>query len=150
MLDRLARIEKRYQELGQQMATPEVASDLKQLQALAQERASLEGLVAKYRKYKATAKSLEETRVMLGDGLDEDMTALVKQEIESLESQLDRLLLELKLSLLPKDAHDEKDIIMEIRAGAGGNEAGLFAANLFRMYTRYAGEQILLILTRAG
>ncbi len=138
MLDRLARIEKRYQELDQQMATPEIASDLKQLQALAQERASLEDLVAKYRKYEATAKSLEETRVMLRDGLDEDMTALVKQEIENLESQLDRLLLELKLSLLPKDAHDEKDIIMEIRAGAGGNEAGLFAANLFRMYTRYA------------
>jgi len=138
MLDRLERIEKRYQELNKQMATPEVASDLKQLQVLAQERASLESLVAKYREYKATSKTLEETRAMLNDGLDEDMTTLVKQEIENLESKLDRLLLELKLGLLPKDANDEKDIIMEIRAGAGGDEAGLFAADLFRMYSRYA------------
>ena len=75
---------------------------------------------------------------MLGDGQDEDMVALVKQEIESLESQQRHLLKELKLALLPKDANDEKDIIMEIRAGAGGDEAGLFAADLFRMYSRYA------------
>jgi len=138
MLERLERIEKRYQELDKQMATPEVASDLKQLQALAQERASIEDLVTKYREYKATSKSLEETKAMLGDGLGEEMTALVRQEVESLESQLDRLLQELKLALLPKDPNDEKDIIMEVRAGAGGDEAGLFAADLFRMYSRYA------------
>ena len=138
MLDRLERIEKRYQELDKQMALPEVASDLKQLQALAQERASIEDLVTKYREYKATAKSLAETKAMLGDGLDEEMTVLVKQEIESLELQQGRLLQELKIALLPKDANDEKDILMEIRAGAGGDEAGLFAADLFRMYSRYA------------
>jgi len=138
MLDRLERIEKRYQELDERMAVPEVASDLKQLQVLAQERASIEDVVTKYREYKATAKSLEETRAMLGDGLDEDMAAMVKQEVESLESQLDHLLRELKLTLLPKDPNDEKDIIMEIRAGAGGDEAGLFSADLFRMYSRYA------------
>ena len=138
MLDQLERIDKRYQELDQQIARPEVASDPKQLQILAQERASIESLVTKYREYKATAKSLEETREMLDGGLDEDMTALVKQEIESLESRLDRLLLELKFDFLPKDASDKRDIIMEIRAGAGGNEAGLFAADLFRMYSLYA------------
>ena len=138
MLDRLERIEKRYQELYQQMSMPEVASDLKQLQALAQERASIEDLVTKYREYKATSKSLKETKTMLGDGLDEEMTALVKQEIESLELQQDHLFQELKIALLPKDPNDEKDIIMEIRAGAGGDEAGLFAADLFRMYSRYA------------
>jgi len=138
MLDRLEKIEKRYQELDEQMAVPEVASDLKQLQALAQERAGIEDLVTKYREYKATTKSLEETKAMLSDGLDEEMAALVKQEIESLESQLDHLLQELKLALLPKNPNDEKDIIMEIRAGAGGDEAGLFAADLFRMYSRYA------------
>jgi peptide chain release factor 1 len=131
-------IDKRYQELNEQMATPEVASDQKQLQVLAQERASIESLVAKYREYKATSKSLEETRAMLSDGLDEEMTALVKQEIEKLESQQDRLLQEIKLALLPKNPNDDKDIIMEIRAGAGGNEASLFAADLFRMYSRYA------------
>ena len=138
MLDRLERIEKRYHGLDKQMATPEVASDLKQLQALAQERASIEDVVTKYREYKATSKSLEETKAMLGDGLGEEMTALVRQEVESLESQLDRLFQELKLALLPKDPSDEKDIIMEVRAGAGGDEAGLFAADLFRMYSRYA------------
>jgi len=138
MLDQLERVEKRYQELNRQIAMPEVASDLKQLQTLAQERASIESLVTKYRQYKATSKSLEETRAMLSGGLDEDMTTLVKQEIASLESQLDHLLQGLKLALLPKDANDERDIIMEIRAGAGGDEAGLFAADLFRMYSRYA------------
>jgi len=138
MLEQLERIEKRYQELNEQMATPEVASDLKRLQVLAQETASIESLVAKYGEYKATAKSLEETRALLGDRLDEDMTALVKQEIEKLESQQAHLLQELKLALLPRDPNDNKDVIMEIRAGAGGEEAGLFAADLFRMYSRYA------------
>ncbi len=138
MLDQLEKIEKRYQELAHQLATPEVASNLKQLQKLAQERASIESLVTKYREYKATAKALEETRTMLSGELDEDMKVLVKQEIESLNSKLDRILQELKLALLPKDANDERDIIIEIRAGAGGDEAALFAADLFRMYSRYA------------
>jgi len=138
LLNQLEKVEKRYQELERQIATPEVASDPKQLQRLAQERASIEDLITKYREYKATTKSLEETRAMLGDGLDEEMVALVKQEIESLESQQERLGEELRLALLPKDAKDDKDIIMEIRAGAGGDEAGLFAADLFRMYSRYA------------
>ncbi len=138
MLDQLEIIDKRYQELNEQMATPEVASDLKQLQVLAQERASIESLVTKYRQYKATSRSLEETRTMLSDGLDEEMTEMVKQEIEKLESEQDHLLEELKLALVPKDPNDGKDIIMEIRAGAGGDEASLFAADLFRMYSRYA------------
>ncbi len=138
MLDHLEIIDKRYQRLNEQMATPEIASDLKQLQVLAKERASIESLVAKYRKYKTTSKSLEETSAMLSDGLDEEMTALVKQEIEKLESQQDHLLQGLKLALVPKDPNDGKDIIMEIRAGAGGDEASLFAADLFRMYSRYA------------
>ncbi|MFC1993247.1 peptide chain release factor 1 [Chloroflexota bacterium] len=138
MLDQLERIEKRYQELNQKMSSPEIASDLEQLQKLAQEIASIEKTVTKYREYKGTSKSLEETRTMQSDGLDEEMAALVKQEIENLESQQENLLQELKLALLPKDANDDRSIIMEIRAGAGGNEAGLFAADLFRMYTRYA------------
>jgi peptide chain release factor 1 len=138
MLDQLERIEKRYQELDHQIAMPEIASNREQLQKLAQERASIESLVTKYREYKATAKALEETRTMLSGELNEDMKALVKQEIESLESKQDHLLQELKLALLPKDANDEKDIIIEIRAGAGGDEATLFAADLFRMYSRYA------------
>ncbi len=138
MWDKLEQIDKRYQELEEQIAMPEIASDPKQLQKLAQERASIESVVTKYREYKATSKSLAETRAMLKGRLDEEMTTLVKQEIENLESQLEHLLGELKLALLPKDDSDKRDIIMEIRAGAGGDEAGLFAADLFRMYSRYA------------
>jgi peptide chain release factor 1 len=138
MWDRLEQIDRRYEELSQQIATPEIATDPKQLQILAREKASIEDSVTKYREYKATSKALEETRAMLTTELDEDMSALVKQEIENLETKLDRQLHELKLALLPKDASDERDIIMEIRAGAGGDEASLFATDLFRMYTRYA------------
>jgi peptide chain release factor 1 len=138
MWDRLEQIDHHYQELSQQMARPEIATDPKQLQTLAREKASIEDLVTKYRQYKATSKELEKTKAMLAGRLDEDMSALVKQEIENLETKLDRQLHELKLALLPKDASDERDIIMEIRAGTGGDEASLFAANLFRMYTRYA------------
>ena len=138
MLDQLAKIEKQYQELEKQIAAPAVASDLKQLQILAQERAGLESLVKKYRQCKETAKTLEETKALLAEELDEGMKALVTQEIESLESQLGSQLQELKLALLPKDANDDRDIIVEVRAGTGGEEAGLFAADLFRMYSRYA------------
>ena len=120
------------------MASPELMSDLKKLQSLAQERAGLEELVKKYRKYKTSVESLEETKTMLNDGLDEEMTAMVKQEIEGLEILIEKLQHEIKLALLPNDPSDEKSVIMEIRAGAGGNEAGLFAADLFRMYSRYA------------
>jgi peptide chain release factor 1 len=138
MIEQLEKIEKRYQEIDRKMGQPEVATDLNQLQALAQERASIENLVTTYREYKAITRSLEETREMLDDGLDEEMAALAKQEIENLESQLEYVSRELQLALLPQDPNDEKDIIMEIRAGAGGDEAALFAADLFRMYSRYA------------
>ena len=123
MWDKLVQIDKRYRGLEEQIDTPEVASDPKQLRKLAQERASIEDVVTKYREYKVTDKALVETKSMLNDGLDEEMTALTKQEIESLEAQLEHLLQELKLTLLPKDHNDGKDIIMEIRAGTGGNEA---------------------------
>ena len=148
MLDKLEQIEQRYEELNKRMAMPEVAFDLKQLQTLAQERASVENVVNKYRKYKATSKALEDTREMLNDGLDEEMASLVKQEIGNLQSRQEYLLQELKVALLPTDPNDNKDIIVEIRAGAGGNEAGLFAADLFRMYSHYAqskGWQIDII-----
>jgi peptide chain release factor 1 len=138
MFNRLEKIEKRYLDLEEQIASPEVATDLKKLQALAQERSGLENLVTLYRKYKGTSATLEETRAMLTEGLDEEMVTMVKHEIESLESQLEKQLHELKLALLPKDANDDRDIIMEIRAGTGGDEAGLFAADLFRMYSHYA------------
>ena len=138
MLEQLKKIEERYLEIDNKMASPELATDLQQLQSLAQERASIEELVTAYREYKQISRALDETRRMLDDGLDEEMAELAKQEIEILEKKQDHLTQELKIALLPKDPNDEKDIIMEIRAGAGGNEAALFAADLFRMYSRYA------------
>ena len=138
MINRLEQVDKQFQELEQQMASPEIISDQKQLQKLARERASLEDVVTKYREYKAAARSLEETKAMQSDTLDEEMKSMVKQEIESLEAKLAKLLDEVKLALLPKDTADARDIIMEIRGGVGGDEAALFAADLFRMYTRYA------------
>ena len=138
MLGRLEKMEKRYLELDRQLAMPEVASDLGQVQKLARERASLEKIVTKYREYRATVNEMEQTRQMLREELDDDMKALAKQEIGNLESRQERLLFKLKLALLPKDPNDEKNIIMEIRAGAGGEESSLFAADLFRMYSRYA------------
>ena len=139
MWNKLEEIDRRYQELEGQIATPEITSNPRQLQKLAQERSSIEDVVTRYRHYKDISQSLAETRAMLSDELlDEEMADLVKQEIENLERQLDQILEGLNLALLPEDANDKKDIIMEIRAGAGGDEAGLFAADLFRMYTRYA------------
>jgi len=138
VLDRLESIEKRYEELNNLMAQPEVIADVERLQTLARERASIQDLVATYRKYKSTLKALQEMGVMMGEHLDDEMKALVQDELESLKARRDRLLQDIKLALLPKDPLDGKDVIVEIRAGAGGEEASLFATDLFRMYTRYA------------
>ena len=138
MIEQLEKLEKRFEELTQQMASPEVLADPKQIQVLAKERAGIEDMVSKYSEYKTTLKSLEDTQAMLNDGLDEEMTAMVKEEIKNLQEKRDRLNEELKEALIPKDPNDEKDVIMEIRAGTGGDEAAIFAADLFRMYSRYA------------
>ncbi|MCX6003639.1 MAG: peptide chain release factor 1 [Chloroflexi bacterium] len=138
MRDKLEQINKRYKELVEQMGNPEVAADHKQITKRAQEKASLDNIVGLYQEYKTTVKSLEETRAMQSGKLDAEMLAMVKEEVRQLEEKRGRLQEELKLALLPKDPNDEKDIIMEIRAGAGGDEAALFAADLFRMYSRYA------------
>jgi peptide chain release factor 1 len=138
MLNRLDSIERRYDELRQLMAQPELSTNPARLQTLAQEQANLEDIVTKYRQYKEIAKTLQETQAMLDDGLEPDMIPLVKDEISNLKKQQDNILRELQLSLIPKDVNQNKDVIMEIRAGTGGEEASLFAAALFRMYSRYA------------
>ncbi len=141
MWEKLKKVDQRYREIEEEIARPEVATDPNQLQKLAKERAGLEDVVNMYREYESTSKSLEETESMLDDDLDEDMREMVKQEIEDLQENLSEIEEDLKSALIPKDENDGKDIIMEIRAGAGGDEAGLFAANLFRMYSRYAQER---------
>jgi peptide chain release factor 1 len=138
MINRLESIEKRYQELNELIAQPDISSNRARLQTLAQEQASLEDSVSKYRQYKAVSKALQETQAMLDDGLEPDMIPIVKEEISNLKKRHDSIFHELQLSLLPKDVNQNKDVIMEIRAGTGGEEASLFAATLFRMYSRYA------------
>jgi len=137
-MTQLEKIEKRFAELDEKMARPEIATDLDALQELAREKASIEEVVKLYRKYKKTVKELEDVRSMHESGADEDMAALVKQETESLEARLEELTAKLKAALLPRDPNDDKDIIIEIRAGTGGTEAAIFAADLYRMYSRYA------------
>ena len=138
MWEKLEQINKKYEELVAQMGNPEIAADHKQMTKLAQEKAALDDIVGLYQDYKTTVKSLEDTRVMQNEKLDAEMQAMVKDEMRQLEEKQARLQEELKLALLPKDPNDEKNIIMEIRAGAGGDEASIFAADLFRMYSRYA------------
>lgn len=137
MLEKLEAIEKRYQELNKLMAQPDIATDFERLKTLGQEQSAIEDLVTKYMEYKATTKNLEETRSLLDESSDDEMTKLVKEELENLKVKSQSLLDEIKKTLLPRDPADIKDVIMEIRAGAGGEEAALFAADLFRAYSRY-------------
>ncbi len=138
MINRLESIEKRYKELSELIAQPEISSNVSRLQTLAQEQAGLEDIVTKFRQYKSVSKELQDTQAMLDDGLEPDMISVVKEEIANLKKRQDNLLHELRIALLPKDVNKNKDVIMEIRAGTGGEEASLFAAALFRMYSRYA------------
>ena len=138
MWNKLDKIEARYHAIEAEMGKMEIVTDPRQLMKLGQEKASLEATVNLYRDYKATVKSLAETQAMLDDRSDAEMVAMVKQEIKGLEEKRDRLQEEIKVALLPQDPNDERDIILEIRAGTGGDEAAIFAADLFRMYSRYA------------
>jgi len=138
LLERLESLERRYEELNRLLGDPEVVSDPGRLEPLAREHAELDEVVAKYRELKNCAKELEETIKLLEDSPDPELEALAREEKESLERRREELFRELKLALMPKDPMDERNIIMEIRAGAGGEEASLFAADLYRMYTRYA------------
>jgi peptide chain release factor 1 len=134
MLDRLAGIEARYEELNQLMADG-ASGDYARIAEYAKERAGLEALVNEYREYKALLKELTGARALLDDP---SMADLATEEVRALERRQAEVEARLKVLLIPKDARDEKDVIMEVRAGAGGDEAGIFAADLFRMYTRYA------------
>ncbi|MDO5724847.1 MAG: peptide chain release factor 1 [Tissierellia bacterium] len=138
MYDNLSIFEKRYEELEKLMADPEVTSDGKKFQELAIEHAELTDIVNAYRKYTETSKNLNDSKEMLNDKLDDDMRELVKEEVKELEEELNDLDQEIRQLLVPKDKNDDKNVIVEIRAGAGGDEAALFAGVLFRQYLRYA------------
>jgi peptide chain release factor 1 len=138
MNEKLDTLEQRYDEITRLMGEPDVIADYTRLQALGKERAGLEELVTTYRDYKKADSELRDTQAMLDDGLDEELRELARQELETLRDRREGLAEAIKRLLLPRDPNDDKDVIVEIRAGAGGDEAGLFAADLFRMYSRYA------------
>lgn len=137
MFDKLAAVAARYDELTELMAQPEVATNVTLLQQYVREQREIEDIVNAYREYQATQRAIEEAEAMLEDS-DPELRALAEEELETQRKRLASLEEQLKLLLLPRDPNDSKDVIMEIRQGEGGDEAALFAADLFRMYTRFA------------
>lgn len=137
MFDKLAAVAARYDELTELMAQPEVATNVTLLQQYAREQREIEDIVNAYREYQATQRAIGEAEAMLEDS-DPELRALAQEELETQRKRLASLEEHLKLLLLPRDPNDSKDVIMEIRQGEGGDEAALFAADLFRMYTRFA------------
>lgn len=139
-LGKLEAFEKDFEAIEAKMADPATHGNLKELQSLARRHSHLETVVAKYREYRKTAADIEEARSLIY-GSDQDMAELARDELSEKEPLLEKLEQEIRILLLPKDPNDEKSVIMEIRGGAGGEEAALFAADLFRMYTRFAERE---------
>lgn len=147
LADKLTPFINRYNELSKLLSSPDITSDIKKMTALSKEQSSLADIVEKAQEYKALIQDLADTKEMLSDP---EMMDMAKEELKAIEPQLDRLEEEIKLLLLPKDPNDDRNIIVELRAGAGGDEAGIFVGDLFNAYTRYAelkGWKIELIST---
>ncbi len=142
MLERLNFIENKYEELSNKISDPSVMANQKEWQKLCKEHADLEIIVNTYREYKKAQEDLESDKEMLKEESDKDLREMAQEEIKELTLKLEDLERELTILLLPKDPNDDKDVFIEIRAGAGGEEAALFASNLLRMYTRYAERKI--------
>jgi peptide chain release factor 1 len=141
MFEKLAAVEARYEELNELMAQPEVATDHVRLQQIAREQRELEDIVAAYRAHKEVERQIADAQALLDDGGDPELRELAQEELEQLHERRDKLDGQVKLLLLPRDPNDAKNVIFEIRQGEGGDEAALFAADLYRMYTRYAERQ---------
>lgn len=139
--EKFAAYQKRYDDLHKMMEDPEVSMNQTRLREITREISEIEPRVEKYREYMTTTEALERTLEMSQDESDEEMRLMARDEAEQLKAQQDKLLSEMRVMLLPKDPRDDKDIYVEIRAGTGGEEAALFAADLYRMYTRYAERQ---------
>ena len=140
LTEQLSRVEERYEELDRLMADPNVVADYARVLELAQERSGLEELVAAFRRYQELQGQLSDSRELLAESDDPEIAELAELEIAELADQVAGLEDQLRRMLLPKDRNDEKNVIVEIRAGAGGDEAGIFAADLLRMYTRWADD----------
>jgi peptide chain release factor 1 len=141
MIEKLQELETKYEELSHLMADPQIATDYQKYQKHARARSELEAIVQKFRQYKSVLRGITETKEILQEENSPELQAMAKEEVEGLERQREELERTLQVMLIPKDPLDEKSIILEIRAGTGGEESALFAAELFRMYTKYAERQ---------
>ncbi|MEN3185901.1 MAG: peptide chain release factor 1 [Atribacterota bacterium] len=139
--EKVEAIAKQYEELTQKMVDPAVISDMTRYRDYAQSLAEIEPLVSKYREYQRLEKELEEERALFRVEKDPEMRILLEEDMDRLRDAMDRIAGEIKIMLLPRDPRDEKDTLVEVRAGTGGEEAALFVADLFRMYSRYAERQ---------
>jgi peptide chain release factor 1 len=139
MFDRLEQIESRYEDLGRQLADPEIISDQQRYQKAAKQHRDLQAVVDRFRVYRQVVNGIADAKAMLEE-TDPDIRAMAQEELTQLEEREPKLEEELKLLLLPKDPNDEKNVVVEIRAGTGGDEASLFAAEIFRMYSRFAEQ----------
>ncbi|BCD32337.1 Peptide chain release factor 1 [Bacillus cereus AH1271] len=141
VLDRLQAVEDRYEKLNELLSDPEVISDTNKLREYSKEQSDMQETVEVYREYKDVREQLRDAKAMLEDKLDADMREMVKEEVSELEGQDKELSERLKILLVPKDPNDDKNVIVEVRGAAGGDEAALFAGDLYRMYSRYAEVQ---------
>src|SRR5712675_1196315 len=141
MFERLDQIEARYEELTSALASPDIVNDSARYQKTAKAHAEIAPMVEKYREYKDLTKGIAESKAMLADEKDAEMRAYAQDELTQLEARVIGVETDLKVLLLPKDPNDEKNVLLEIRAGTGGDEASLFAAEILRMYGRYAERQ---------
>jgi peptide chain release factor 1 len=141
MFERLNQIEAKYDELTQALSSPEVISDSQKYQKTAKAHSDLSAIVEKYREYKDLQRGIEESKAMVAEESDAELRAYAQEELGRLGERLAAVENELKILLVPKDPNDEKNVVVEIRAGTGGDEATLFAAEIFRMYSRYAESQ---------
>ncbi|MDR4890233.1 peptide chain release factor 1 [Fredinandcohnia sp. QZ13] len=141
VFDRLEAVEARYEKLNELLSDPDIVSDTKKLREYSKEQSDIQETVEKYREYKEVKEQLTDAKAMLEEKLDAEMREMVKEEINELEDQMEELEERLHVLLLPKDPNDDKNVIMEIRGAAGGDEAALFAGDLYRMYSRFAEHQ---------
>jgi peptide chain release factor 1 len=138
MFNKLESIDNRYEEINHKLSEPDVISIQDEYRKLMKEHSELSNIVEKYREYKDITRQAEETRQLLDENLDKEFRELAQAEFKELKERLEKVTTELRIMLLPKDPNDERSVIVEIRGGAGGEEAALFAANLFKMYARYS------------
>jgi peptide chain release factor 1 len=138
MFERLDQLESRYEDLTRALASPEIVTDSAKYQKTAKAHSELSDIVEKYREYKDLTRGIVESKAVLADEKDPEMRAYAQEELTQLEARVSQVEADLKVLLIPKDPNDEKDVILEIRAGTGGDEATLFADEMFRMYSRYA------------